>query len=354
MLPPTAPEARTAATPPKTLSRAAIVPVSRLVGQRLICAFEGTTPSTALLARIERGEVGGVILFRDNVTGPRQLADLVSQLQNAAAKGHNPGLLIATDQEGGAVRRLPYAPPYQSALQMGSYTPQRVTEIGADTGKALKRAGITVDLAPVLDTPVSPSSFLSQYQRAFSGDSKVVASVGPAFVRGIQSQRVAATAKHFPGLGTASADTDQATVVVPTSRRELVQRLIPFHAAIRAGVQLVMVSSAEYPALDPSRHPALMSGPIIKNLLRRQLGFRGVVLTDTMSAPAVANVANAPVLALEAGVDVLLYTSEAASATAYSKLLGAARAGLLTRTALEASYERVLTLKRWLGLAKEE
>jgi beta-N-acetylhexosaminidase len=310
--------------------------------------MDGTTPGSRLLGRIRRGELGGVIIFGGNVTSAAALQAAVARLQDAAHAGGNPPLLIAVDQEGGEVKRLPQDPPAASAATMGAtYTPAAVRAQGRLTGDALATLGIDVDLAPVVDVGDSRTSFLGS--RIFSADPATTASLGRAFATGLQAAGVAATAKHFPGLGTAPGNTDVAVVVVPTPRGELMRRLASFAAAVDGGVKLVMVSSAEYPALDASRRPAALSKTIVTGLLRRRLGFGGVVITDAMNAPAILRYRDAPVLALEAGDDVLLYAGdEDSSARGFTAVLQAARANELSTAMLVRAYDRVVALKAWL------
>jgi beta-N-acetylhexosaminidase len=325
-----APAAQNSAPPPKP--KALEIPLERLVGQRVIGSFVGTTAPASVLRRIERGELGGIILFGQNIASDAQVATL----------------LISTDQEGGIVKRLPSAPPAKSAAEMGSaYSTTQVRRAGTATGVALRRLGINVDLAPVLDVPSFSASFLGS--RAFSQDPRVVTAVGPAFASGLQAARVAATAKHFPGLGTATGNTDLSTIVITSPRAELTRRLAPFHAAVRSGIKIVMVSNATYRALDPKGLPAALSPRIVTGLLRKQLGFRGIVITDTMSAPGIVRFRHSPLLALRAGVDLLLYSSnEQVGADAYRELIAAARAGRLKRADLETTYARIIALKAWL------
>jgi beta-N-acetylhexosaminidase len=322
--------------------------LAKLVGQTLMGAMDGTTPSADLLARIRRGELGGVILFGGNITTPSALAATVSQLQAAAKAGGNPPLLIATDQEGGEVKRFPAGPPAASAETMGATLgTAAVRRQGRATGAYLRGLGVDVDLAPVLDTGDASSSFLGS--RIFSSDPARTAKLGSAFAAGLQSAGVAATGKHFPGLGTAPGNTDLAVVVVPTSKAGLERRLASFQAAVRRGVKLVMVSNAEYPALEASRLPAALSPSIVTGVLRKQLGFRGVVITDTMTAPAISHYPDASVRALQAGDDVLLYSdSEALSKQAFTLLVRAVRSHRLSRETLLGAYERVQRLKAWL------
>jgi beta-N-acetylhexosaminidase len=322
--------------------------LERMVGQTLMGSMVGTTPGPELLGRVKRGELGGVILFGANVVSPAQVRSLVVKLQQTAKAGGNPPLLIATDQEGGFVKRFPNGPPFLSPEVMGkTETVAGVTRIGRATGAYLRSAGVSVDLAPVVDVPSSSSSFLGS--RAFGKDPTLVARLGTAFAQGVQQARVAATAKHFPGLGTASANTDDRVVVITTSKRVLERRLLPFRSAVSGGARLVMVSNASYPALDPSGLPALLSRPIVTGLLRGQLGFKGVVITDSISAPAPASFGDAPVRALAAGVDILLFSGyEASSATGFRQLVRAVRSGALSRSTLEAADGRIAKLKAWL------
>lgn len=328
------------------------IPLARLIGQHLMGRMTGTTPSSSLLTRIRRGELGGVILFADNFTSVRQLRRTVAALRAAAHDGGQPPLLIATDQEGGIVKRLPAGPPYESAAQMGADgSPTKSWREGNETAAYLRAAGINVDLAPVLDVPAASSSFLGS--RAFARDPAVVARVGVAFASGVQLGRVAATAKHFPGLGRAAGNTDLGDVTILNRRADLLRDLAPFRAAAQSGIQLVMVSNARYPALDPSRRPAVLSQPIVTGLLRRRLGFRGVAITDTLAAPSVRQYTNVPIRAIRAGMDILLYSDhERDSAYAYAQLLHAARTRSLHRETLESSFERIMTLKAWLSKSR--
>ena len=323
--------------------------LARLVGQTLMGAMDGTTPSASLLARIRSGQLGGVIIFGGNITTPSALAGVISQLQGAAKAGGNPPLLIATDQEGGEVKRLPAGPPAASAETMGATLgAPSVRRQGRATGKYLRGVGVDVDLAPVLDVGDASSSFLGS--RIFSPSPALTAKLGSAFATGLQSAGVAATGKHFPGLGTAPANTDVAVVVVPTPKAGLERRLASFRAAVRSGVKLVLVSNAEYPALDPSKLPAALSPKIVAGILRRQLDFGGVVITDTMTAPAIARYPDAPVRALRAGDDVLLYSDgEALSEQAYDVLMQAAKSQRLSLGTLLAANQRIQKLKAWLA-----
>jgi beta-N-acetylhexosaminidase len=327
---------------------AGTVSTSRLAGQLVMSPVAGTRAAETLLARVRAGEVGGVILFGANISSVSGLRALVGELQRAAAAGGNPSLLVAVDQEGGPVRRLRTAPPWLSAPEMGRGSVSAVRQAGRLAGQALRAAGVNVDLAPVVDVPRSGRSFI--LDRAFGSDPPRVASLAAAFVAGLQSEGVAATAKHFPGLGTAVANTDAHRVTIRAARSDLLARLEPFRAAIAQGVDLVMVSSASYTAFDPSGLPAVVSPRILNGLLRRTLGFSGVAITDTLRAPGPAAYPDAGVRNIEAGGDILLFTgSEAEAGLGYARILDAVRSGRLTRSRLEASYARIVALKNRLA-----
>jgi beta-N-acetylhexosaminidase len=302
-------------------------------------------PTASLLARVAAGQVGGVILLGNAWTSRQATASAVAQLQSVACRRGSP-LLVGVDQEGGSVRRFPWAPPTESAARMGTAAEARAQAAAA--APLLRGAGVGIDFAPVSDTVSTPRSFLGT--RAFGSDPSLVATLAGAFVAGLQSGRVAATAKHFPGLGTAVTSTDDHGVTIARSAAFLTSRLAPFRAAIAAGTKLVMVSNASYPALDPSGAQAVFSHAIVSGLLRDTLGFNGVVVTDALDAGAVASVLHAPARALAAGVDLLLYSRTAASEAGYASLVHDAAASATVRAELATANARVAALKSWLGI----
>ena len=323
--------------------------LEELVGQRLVVAMRGTVPSADLLARIRSGRVGGVILFGGNVRTAPQVRAVTAQLQGAARAGGRPTLLIAVDQEGGDIRRFRWAPPARSASALGG-DPARIRAAGRATASALRGLGVNVDLAPVADVPSVPDSFIARQQRAFSTSPAATGARASDFASGLVEGHVAATAKHFPGLGRAAVSTDTNAVSIGASKAALVSDLVPFRALIRAGTPLVMLSNATYPALDAK--PATWS-PAVESLLRSSLGFAGVTITDALDAAAATHHRSLPsvaLLAAQSGADLLLVAgSEAVSDAAFDRLLAAADTGRLPRAGLERSYARILTLKRTLA-----
>jgi beta-N-acetylhexosaminidase len=322
------------AGPSPDRARQVELPLTRAVGRKIVTGMAGTFPSRGLLARVRRGQVGGVILFGPNVS-PR-LGRAIAALQRAARAGGNPPLLIAVDQEGGEVKRLPALPPSRAPARMSAATAGRE---GAATGRALRARAINTNLAPVAD--VNHGSFLGS--RSFGSDPDAVATAACAFAGGVEAARVNATLKHFPGLGRTRQNTDLRRVRVTASDAALRADLAPYRRCARS-TRLVMLSNATYPALDP-RRPAVVSRRIVTTLLRGELGFRGVTITDSLAAPGVSSPGTA-VRATRAGVDLLLYVDERSSARGYRAVLDAARAGRLSRAAILASAARIDALAR--------
>jgi beta-N-acetylhexosaminidase len=318
--------------------------LAQLVGQKLVVSMDGTTPSSSLLRRVRRGDVGGVIVHRFNFGSSTQLRRTTRALQLAAAAGGRPKLLIAVDQEGGDVRTVPWAPPSLTPAKMGG----RAREQGRRTAAALRAIGINVDLAPVADVPASRASAVYRQGRTWSFDPLETARQTSAFAVGLHGGRAVATVKHFPGLGFARRNTDRALVRILASRSRLAPGLVPFRGAIRGGVPVVMLSNAIYDAYDPV-NAAGWSRAIATTLLRRELGFTGVSITDSLDGAA--RVRGIPpnglaIGAANAGTDLILLTgSEAATRDVYTALLRAAQSGRVGRTALETSYRRILRLK---------
>jgi beta-N-acetylhexosaminidase len=299
-------------------------------------------PTRSLLARIAAGQAGGVILLGNVWTSAAATRSAVMRLQHAACRRGRP-LLVAVDQEGGTVRRLRWAPPTLSAA--GMKTSATALEQAQAAAAAMRDAGIGIDLAPVADVLSTTPSFLGT--RSFGSDPAAVAGLVSSFVDGLQGGHVAATAKHFPGLGSATVSTDDRAVTIMRGAAFLETRLPPF----QTGAKLVMVSNASYPALDPSGSPAVFSHAIVTDLLRGRLGFDGVIITDALDAGAVASVPHAGARALAAGVDLLLYSKTAASEAGYANLVRDAAASPTVRAELARAVQRLDALEAWLGLS---
>jgi beta-N-acetylhexosaminidase len=335
------------------------VPLSRLTpaqlaGQRVVYGYSGLTPPASLLARIRAGEVAGVVFFKSNISSLAQIGRVVRRLQSAARQSPvKLPLLLMADQEGGIVRRLPGA-PLLSEKQIGlSVNPSlAASQAGRGAGLLLRSVGMNLNLAPVLDVYRDAGDFIDQYGRSYGRNPRMVAKLGAAFVKAQQQTGVAATAKHFPGLGAASqsqnTDLRPVTLSVPLATLRGVDEL-PFRAAIGAGVRLVMVSWARYTAIDS--RPAGLSTLVVQNELRQRLGFTGVTITDALGAGALKSfgtIGNRAVLAARAGMDLMLCGSESQGASAANGLAGALRRGALARSAFLGSVQRVLALRESL------
>ncbi len=329
---------------------AAAIPQSpaKLLGQRVMVALPGTTASAGLLRRIRAGEVGAVILFARNIASDRQVRALTGALQAAARGGGNLPLLIAVDQEGGQVSRFANGPPSLSPPRMAASGSTKVAfNQGWLTGRYLRSRGVNMDLAPVVDVPRTSGAFIWREGRAFSLSASDVAKYATSFALGLQAAHVAATAKHFPGVGSATTDTDFRRDELRPNATQRQAALRPYQSLIPRGLDAVMVATAGFPAYDSTGASAALSSPIIGGLLRSQLGFAGVAITDSLSSPTGHDEITAGVLAAQAGADVLLYVDSASGAL--GALESALARGRITRAQAAASYGRIAALKRRLG-----
>jgi beta-N-acetylhexosaminidase len=342
-----------AQAPPLTAGLSA----AQLAGQRVIYSYSGLTPPSGLLDLIRHGQAAGVIFFSGNIASTTQVAGVISQLAQANASPDNPlralPLLLMTDQEGGLVRRLPGA-PLLSEKQIGASADPaaEATAAGTGAGQTLAGVGMNVNLAPVLDVYRAPGDFDDQSGRSYSSDPGAVSALGAGFITAQQATGVAATAKHFPGLGAAASyqDTDEqpVTLNVPLDELRSIDEY-PFKAAIAAGVKLVMVSWAMYPALDP-RWPAGLSPAIIGGELRQRLGFTGVTITDALEAGALqafGTTGQRATLAASAGMDLILCSSQTLvqGEQARTALQQDLASGTLNHAAFTAAVARVISLR---------
>ncbi len=317
-------------------------PVDRLsvreqVGKLVVLRFQGATAPAYVRRVLRNGWASGAILFKENIASPQQLRALTKTLDaSGRAAGATP--IVCTDQEGGVIRNITWAPP---ANPQSAQEPGRDAEAAA---KRLKAAGINVTLAPVADVPTQPGTALAS--RAFSSDPQQAARATRAAVEGWRRGGVAATAKHFPGLGGATTNTDFGSATIgggaPTEND-----LAPFKAAIAAEVPLIMSSHAVYPRLDANRI-ASQSPAILKDLLREQLKFDGVVITDSIEAKAVRATGEpeqVAVRSIRAGNDIVLTTGQGSWIRSYRALLAEARASRSFRALVKAAAARVLALQ---------
>jgi beta-N-acetylhexosaminidase len=314
-----------------------------MLGQMIIARFHGPRPSASFLARIHAGEIGGVILFADNVAGGLGATKaLTAELQGAAREGGRPPLLIMTDQEGGEVRRLP-GPPTLAPAAMDSSAIAFAQ--GAATGRLLRSVGINVDLAPVADVERVAGSFLGS--RSFGSTPTTVAERACAFARGLVSRHVAYTLKHFPGLGRAGGSTDFGPVTIDALAGVLRADYRVYQACGANPLALVMVSNASYPALS-GPVPAVMSPAIYhRELPLATNSGSDLTISDDLQAGAIANQLAPARRAIGAGLDMAMYAqTEEASASAYAMLLADARSGALTTGRIRDADRAIASLKR--------
>ncbi len=323
---------------------------AQLAGQRIVLGFSGTRPPSAAVRLIREGSAAGVILFSDNLPSRAVGRRLIHRLQAIKRpSGLGDPLLVMTDQEGGLVKRVGGAPT-ASAEGMAARGPAFSRAQGRDTAVNLRSLGINVDLAPVLDV-ARPGGTIAATDRGFGSTAAEVAGTAVPFAEGLQAGGVAATAKHFPGLGAARLNTDDAVqrIELPESTLRAVDET-PYKRFAAAAGEMVMLSTAIYPAL--SNRPAAFSRKIATDELRSRIGFEGVSITDALDTVAVRAFGNTPKAAraaATAGVDLLLFTSPNEAAQAHRSLLRGLRNRTLSRPSFEASADRVLRLRHGLG-----
>jgi beta-N-acetylhexosaminidase len=319
------------------------------IGQLFMVGFEGTEITPELAAWMETYGWGGVILFGRNVESPAQLLALTHGLQTMQRRGHLP-LLIAVDQEGGRVARLkaPFT-AFPSAATVGQAGSQPLAyEVGQALGRELRAVGINVNMAPVLDVLTNPVNTVIG-DRAFSTDPQCVARQGVAFMRGMHAAGILAVGKHFPGHGDTRLDSH---VALPHSERTITQlracELLPFQEAIAAGLQAIMTAHVIFKACDP-HHPATVSSSILSGILRAEMRFPGVIMTDDLGMAAVSETMpweDVPLRTLRAGVDLLLICHHRQrQEQAYARVRGAIERGELPEPLVERAVARVQALK---------
>ncbi len=331
--------------------------LEQAVGQKLLWSFVGKQDlPQEFLAAIRSQQVGGVTLFRAlNVENPEQVLALTRLLQETARAAGEPPLIIAADQEGGQLMALGQGTtqlPGNLALGAAGSV-ELARQAGVVLGRELAAMGLNMNYAPCSDVNINPQNPVIG-TRSFGEDPFMVARMSAAMIAGIQSVGVAATAKHFPGHGDTASDSHLGTPVVEHSIERIRQvELQPFKAAIQAGVRLVMSAHLAVPAFDHSSDlPATLSANVLQGLLREELGFDGVIVTDAMDMRAIQQGAALPleaICAASAGIDLLLMTSKLDQENVYASLLQAGRRGLLSQEQLMLSAGRILALKAWLS-----
>ncbi|MBY8875397.1 glycoside hydrolase family 3 protein [Micromonospora sp. PLK6-60] len=331
--------------------------LARLAATVLQPGFVGTTPPPWVRRWLADG-LGAVVLFARNVVDPAQLAALT-----AALRAERPDVIVAIDEEAGDVTRIESArgSSRPGNLALGAVDDPALTEaVARDLGADLAAAGVTLNYAPDADVNSNPDNPVIGV-RSFGADPALVARHTAAWVRGLQAGGVAACAKHFPGHGDTRVDSHHDLPVIEATGEQLrAGELVPFRAAVAAGVQAVMTGHLLVPALDPAL-PATLSPYVLGGLLREELGFQGVVVTDAVEMRAVADrygLTGAAVRALAAGADAICVGGEHADEETVralrDALVTAVRAGELPEERLAEAAKRVGQLAAWTVAARAD
>jgi len=336
--------------------------LSRKIGRMLLFGWSGDTPEESravnahAAALVDELAVGGVVLMGRNVGPPAQTRATIAELQVRAKARGLPPLFVAVDQEGGRVQRLgpPHYPAHRAARTVGeTRDPEQARGEARRIGEELRALGFNWDFAPVLDVNNNPQNPVIG-DRAYGEDPVLVAAMGAAAVRGFQEDAgILACGKHFPGHGDTDTDSHHALPRIGHSRARLdAVELVPFRAALEAGLAAVMTSHILFPALD-AHLPATLSPTVLTDLLRGELGFDGLIITDDLEMKGVAagwGSAEAAVLAVQAGADLLLCCHTGGTQREIRQaLLHAVETGRLSEARVDASVSRIAVAKaRWL------
>lgn len=325
------------------------------IGQRLMTGFPGTEMTEEFIETVKKHKIGNVILFRENVRDCEQLRKLCAEIQDLVRRETGHSAIIAIDQEGGIVTRLKEdAVNVPGAMALGATgDPENARKAGVLIGRELRALGPNFNFAPTVDVNSNHKNPVIGV-RSYSDDPHTVARFAEQSVQGLLEGGVPCTAKHFPGHGDTDLDSHLALPCVDKSLEELENlELIPFQAAIRAGVTAVMTAHILYPQIEPDPVPATMSRRIVQGILREKLGFQGIVISDCMEMAAIRSHYGIPegtLAAFKAGVDLVEITHHPLwCAEAAVRILEAAQAGELDMEEMDASVNRILQCKeQWI------
>jgi beta-N-acetylhexosaminidase len=328
------------------------------IGQMIMIGVSSTQIDPSLAALMRDQHVGAVAFVGNSFTDPVSVRDFTSRLQAMAVGANGTAMLIAADEEGGCVRRLGGSfSPLPSAKVMGATgRPDLVRQAVAAVGQEMDAVGVNQDLAPVLGLEVPGNPIIAAYERSFGPTPAIIFEMGEAFIEGLHDADVIATIKHFPGHGSTTQDSHLVLPVVTKSAQELrAQDMAPFIEAIQAGgVDVVMTANVLYTGLDPNR-PASLSAPIVTGVLRYELGFGGVIMTDDLTMKAITDsysVPEAAELAVEAGVDMFIVEDATLAPAVLQQLVAAVQAGRISEQRIDESFGRLQALKERYGLPR--
>lgn len=325
--------------------------VEEMVGQMFIISLQGTEPDYYINKMIDERNIGGALLFGYNMESEAQVASLTAALQERSMNT-DPAIpmFTAVDYEGGLVAGAPWVTPQPPAAEIGATGDPELARSAANTiGTELMRAGVNTDFAPVFDTGFGSAIG----SRSFGEDPNLVSGMGVAAMEGLEEAGVVTSAKHFPNHGPAESDSHVSLPTVTHDAQTINSYdLPPFQAAVDAGVPMMMVGHLVYPQIDPDNPTSL--SPEAYRILREDLGFEGVTITDDLAMEG-ANGGNPPadaaVQAVEAGADLLIISSlPEEQAAAYDAVVAAVEAGEIPEGKIRAAVERILSIKKEYGL----
>ena len=325
--------------------------IEEKVGQLIMVGFEGTQPNETIETHIRERFVGGVVLFSRNIQSPQQTAELTNELQRlASATARQIPLFIGIDQEGGWVIRLKEgATVLPGNMALGATDSTELAErAGEVTAVELAAVGVNLNFAPVMDVNNNPQNPVID-RRSFGESAELVSRLGVAYIHGLQDNGILGTAKHFPGHGDTTVDSHFDLPTVNHDRERIhALELHPFRAAIDADVAAIMTAHIVYPAFDADR-PATLSPTILTDLLRKELGFDGLIITDDMEMKAIDDryrSGEAAVMAVEAGADIVMVLwSPTKQIEVFDALLSAVKSGRISQARLDQSVKRILKNK---------
>lgn len=317
------------------------------IGQMMMVGFQGTTVPPEFERFLRDYQVGNVILFSRNIQNARQTRALCDDLQRIVREATGHPAIISVDQEGGMVSRMcPDGTNIPGAMaEAASGDPQNAYEAGLLTGRELRALGIRLNLAPVMDVNSNPDNSLIGV-RSFGETSEIVAEYGVQMMKGLQAGGVLTTLKHFPGHGDTVVDSHLGLPSVSRTAEQLAEKeLVPFKTAIDAGADFIMTAHILFPNIEPKRVPAPLSHRILTGILREQLGFRGVILTDCLEMNAIKNfygTANGALAAFQAGADMVCISHHFDLAEQAAELVEAAvKDGRLDEAVLDRAVARI-------------
>lgn len=319
------------------------------IGQMLLAGIDGREQGSEARRMIAEDQIGGIILYKDNISSLKSMVSLINDLKESNSSNDIP-LFMSVDQEGGKVSRMPeeYAVMPGNSRVGAADSPESARMMGSLLARQVQSAGFNMNFAPVLDINSNPDNPVIG-DRSFGNTAELVTRLGIAEMQGIAGEGVIPVIKHFPGHGDTSVDSHLELPVVNKSAAQLARlEWLPFQSAVKDGADAVMIAHILYPQLDPDK-PASLSADIISGLLREQMGFGGVVITDDMTMGAITDHYTLPAAAVDtvlAGSDILLiahgYSNEQKVRAA---LLDSVHNGVISEARIDQSVQRILELK---------